>query len=84
MPQFTCDAVKQVWHHSLTCQCCTVRTRSCVSGDFVSGAVSLRIQQLDVACETKTKDNVFVNVVVSVQYQVRPLNHDGFGGTEGH
>lgn len=36
----------------------------------MSGAVSLRIQQLDVACETKTKDNVFVNVVVSVQYQV--------------
>lgn len=42
----------------------------CCLGDFVSGAVSLRIQQLDVSCETKTKDNVFVNVVVSVQYQV--------------
>eukprot|EP00958_Prasinococcus_capsulatus_P009228 scaffold907_cov398-Prasinococcus_capsulatus_cf.AAC.3 len=33
-------------------------------------AVSLRVQQLDVACETKTKDNVFVTVVVSVQYCV--------------
>lgn len=30
----------------------------------------MRIQQLDVSCETKTKDNVFVHVVVSVQYQV--------------
>lgn len=25
-------------------------------------------------CETKTKDNVFVNVVVSVQYQVRLIS----------
>jgi regulator of protease activity HflC (stomatin/prohibitin superfamily) len=32
--------------------------------------LSMRLQQLDVECETKTKDNVFVNVVVSVQYQV--------------
>lgn len=30
----------------------------------------MRIQQLDVNCETKTRDNVFVHVVVSVQYQV--------------
>jgi len=30
----------------------------------------LRIQQLDVTVETKTKDNVFVHVVVAVQYQV--------------
>ncbi|GFH14599.1 PHB domain-containing protein, partial [Haematococcus lacustris] len=25
------------------------------------GALSLRVQQLDVRCETKTKDNVFVS-----------------------
>jgi hypothetical protein len=31
-------------------------------------SVSTRVQQLDVACETKTKDNVFVQMVVSVQY----------------
>ncbi|KAH9569250.1 hypothetical protein CY35_03G123200 [Sphagnum magellanicum] len=31
--------------------------------------LSLRIQQLDVQCETKSKDNVFVTVVASVQYQ---------------
>jgi regulator of protease activity HflC (stomatin/prohibitin superfamily) len=30
----------------------------------------LRIQQLDVVCETKTKDNVFVQVAVAVQYRV--------------
>jgi regulator of protease activity HflC (stomatin/prohibitin superfamily) len=40
--------------------------------DRISGRLSLRIQQLDVRIETKTKDNVFVNVVVSVQYYVLP------------
>jgi regulator of protease activity HflC (stomatin/prohibitin superfamily) len=38
--------------------------------DRISGRVSLRVQQLDVRVETKTKDNVFVFVVVSVQYHV--------------
>lgn len=33
--------------------------------------MSLRVQQLDVRCETKTKDNVFVTLVISVQYQVQ-------------
>ncbi|KAG6659372.1 hypersensitive-induced response protein 1-like [Carya illinoinensis] len=37
-------------------------------GYRVAGGLSLRVQQLDVRCETKTKDNVFVNVVASVQY----------------
>jgi len=40
----------------------------------VSGSISTRIKQLDVACEVKTLDNVFVNIVVSVQYQ--PLQTD--------
>lgn len=40
--------------------------------DRVVGRVSLRVQQLDVRVETKTKDNVFVFVVVSVQYNVLP------------
>jgi len=40
--------------------------------DHIAGRVSLRIQQLDVRIETKTKDNVFVFVVVSVQYYVLP------------
>mmetsp|Transcript_8283 Transcript_8283/g.31149 ORF Transcript_8283/g.31149 Transcript_8283/m.31149 type:complete len:297 (-) Transcript_8283:2950-3840(-) len=42
----------------------------CCPFDYVAGRVSVRVQALDVNCETKTKDNVFVNVVVSVQYQV--------------
>ena len=40
--------------------------------DRIAGRVSLRVQQLDVRVETKTKDNVFVFVVVSVQYHVLP------------
>jgi regulator of protease activity HflC (stomatin/prohibitin superfamily) len=40
--------------------------------DKVAGRISLRVQQLDVRVETKTKDNVFVNVIVSVQFFVIP------------
>lgn len=40
--------------------------------DRIAGRLSLRIQQLDVRIETKTKDNVFVVCVVSVQYYVLP------------
>lgn len=40
--------------------------------DQVVGYVNLRIQQLDVHVETKTQDNVFVNIMVSVQYHVLP------------
>jgi len=36
----------------------------------VSNLLSLRLQQLSIRCETKTKDNVFVLFDVSVQYQV--------------
>ena len=36
----------------------------------VVARLSLRMQQLDVICETKTKDNVFVQVAVAVQYRV--------------
>jgi len=38
--------------------------------DRIAGRVSLRIQQLDVVVETKTKDDVFVKIKVSVQYKV--------------
>ena len=38
--------------------------------DRVSGRLSLKIQQLDVVVETKTKDDVFVKLKVSVQFQV--------------
>jgi regulator of protease activity HflC (stomatin/prohibitin superfamily) len=40
--------------------------------DRIAGRVSLRVQQLDVRVETKTNDNVFVFVIVSVQYYVIP------------
>ncbi|GKY98932.1 hypothetical protein MPSEU_000849000 [Mayamaea pseudoterrestris] len=36
----------------------------------VVGRLSLRLQQLNVTCETKTKDNVFIQVAVAVQYRV--------------
>lgn len=38
--------------------------------DKIAGRISLRIQQLDVNVETKTKDDVFVKIKVSVQYLV--------------
>ena len=38
--------------------------------DRVAGRLSLRIQQLDVVVETKTKDDVFVKIKVSVQFVV--------------
>lgn len=38
--------------------------------DQIAGRVNLRIQQLDVLVETKTKDDVFVRMKVSVQYLV--------------
>jgi len=40
----------------------------------VAGVVSLRLQQLDVTCETKTHDNVFITIVTSVQYQAQEGN----------
>ena len=47
--------------------------------DRVAGRLSLRIQQLDVVVETKTKDDVFVKVKVSVQYKViRDKVYDAF------
>ncbi len=38
--------------------------------DHVAGRVNLKVQQLDVMIETKTKDNVFVKLKVSVQFKV--------------
>ena len=38
--------------------------------DNIAGRLSLRIQQLDVVIETKTKDDVFVRLKVSVQFKV--------------
>ena len=38
--------------------------------DRIAGRISLKILQLDVIVETKTKDDVFVKLKVSVQYKV--------------
>jgi regulator of protease activity HflC (stomatin/prohibitin superfamily) len=38
--------------------------------DRIAHRVSLRVQQLPVEVETKTKDNVFVKIAVAVQYRV--------------
>ena len=47
--------------------------------DKIAGRVSLRILQLDVIVETKTKDDVFVKLKVSVQYKILPDNvYDAF------
>src|SRR5271170_1139085 len=40
--------------------------------DAVSGKVSLRVNQITLTMETKTKDNVFVTIPISVQNRVRP------------
>ena len=39
--------------------------------DKIAGRVSLRIQQLDVIVETKTQDDVFVHLKISVQFLIR-------------
>ncbi len=47
--------------------------------DRIAGRLSLKIQQLDVVVETKTKDDVFVKLKVSVQFQViRDQVYDAF------
>ena len=40
--------------------------------DTVAGNVSLRVKQISLTMETKTKDNVFVTIPISVQNRVRP------------
>jgi regulator of protease activity HflC (stomatin/prohibitin superfamily) len=40
--------------------------------DTVTGRVSLRVNQITLTMETKTKDNVFVTIPISVQNRVRP------------
>ena len=40
--------------------------------ETVAGRLNLRVTQLDVRVETKTEDNVFVHVIVAVQYHVLP------------
>ena len=58
-----CGRYERLAPPGLRCVCWPLET--------VAGRVSRRIQQLDVACETKTSDNVFLNVIISVQYKVK-------------
>ena len=45
----------------------------------VAGRINQRVQQLDVTVETKTLDNVFVHIIVAVQYMVLPSKvYDAF------
>lgn len=45
----------------------------------IAGRINLKIQQLDVMVETKTKDDVFVKLKISVQFQViRESVYDAF------
>jgi regulator of protease activity HflC (stomatin/prohibitin superfamily) len=47
--------------------------------DRIAGRINLKVQQLDVLVETKTKDNVFVKLKISVQFQVVKSNvYDAF------
>ena len=43
---------------------------NCFCCEFVAGSLNMRVQQLNVECETKTKDNVFVRILVAVQFMV--------------
>jgi regulator of protease activity HflC (stomatin/prohibitin superfamily) len=38
--------------------------------DSIAGTLSLKVEQLPITVETKTKDNVFVKIVIPIQYQV--------------
>src|SRR5437868_4380339 len=40
--------------------------------DTVTGLISLRVNQITLTMETKTKDNVFVTIPISVQNRVKP------------
>jgi regulator of protease activity HflC (stomatin/prohibitin superfamily) len=40
--------------------------------ESVAGVVSLRVSQISLTMETKTRDNVFVTIPISVQNRVRP------------
>ncbi|KAG5533716.1 hypothetical protein RHGRI_027788 [Rhododendron griersonianum] len=47
-----------------------------LAGQFLAGMLSTRISSLDVRIETKTKDNVFVQMLCSIQYRVIKQNAD--------
>merc|ERR1712078_310752 len=58
-----CGAFKRIATPGVNCICCC-------TGEMVQATLNLRQQQLNVELETKTKDDVSVKVVVSVQYLI--------------
>jgi len=46
------------------------------AGECLAGVLSTRIASLEVRIETKTKDNVFVQLICSIQYRVIKQNAD--------
>ena len=57
----------------------------CYPVDEIVGVVNMRVQQLDVEIETKTLDNVFVMVVVSIQYSpIQERLWEAFYSLESH
>jgi len=57
----------------------------CCLGEQISGIISCRLQQLDIECETKTHDNVFVTLMINVQFKViHEHEHDAFYCLEDH
>jgi len=59
-----CGKFTSIARPGLTCLICCVQS--------ASAPLSMRLQSIEVACEVKTKDNVFTTVKISVQYQVVP------------
>ncbi|XP_054786948.1 protein PPLZ12 [Prosopis cineraria] len=47
-----------------------------LAGECLAGLLSTRVSSLDVRVETKTKDNVFVQLLCSIQYRVVKENAD--------
>ena len=57
----------------------------CCCFEVVAGTVSLKIQELDAYAETKTLDNVFLSVRLSIQYKVNTEQiYDAYYTLENH
>jgi len=68
-----CGAFHKVQEEGCDCLICPC------GYEAVAGTLSLRVQQQDIGCSTKTLDNVFVTIQVSVQYLVkRGLEKEAF------
>jgi len=58
-----CGKYNRQLRSGCNCVCCCI-------GDQIAGVVSCRLQQIDITCETKTHDNVFVTLMINVQFKV--------------